>query len=195
MGSLKWHFVFKPPSEETKSHFKSVPWASKFFSDPTLQAFVNESRVAKATTNADSFVSRTLSTEETIRAWQSFYRAPGPSDKYGEVLNLISLGDGVNGHVDTSHGGFIGVLLDEALGVAAENSRPPGKSTMTAYLKIDYKKPLRTPGIVLCRARLEKKEGRKIWVKGQIEDGEGNVLSTAEALFLVVERVKPLEKI
>jgi len=101
----------------------------------------------------------------------------------------------VNGHVDTSHGGFLGVILDEVLGNAAECERPRDKATMTAYLKVDYKKPLRTPGKVLCRGNVEKKEGRKMLVKGTIEDYQGTVLAIAEALFLVVEPVKPLEKL
>ena len=195
MGAPREPFILEPPPGEIKSHFRSIPWAWKHFSDPTLQPFTNESRIVKATTTTDTFIARTLATEETIRAWQSFYRAPDSSSEYGEILNLVSIGSGINGHVDTSHGGFIGVLLDEALGVAAEKARPADKSTMTAFLKINYKKPVRTPSVVLCRARLDKKEGRKLWVTGQIEDGEGNVMSTAEALFLVVERMKPLEKL
>jgi acyl-coenzyme A thioesterase THEM4 len=100
-----------------------------------------------------------------------------------------------NGHVDTCHGGFIGVVLDEALGNVAEIERPHDKATMTAYLKVDYKKPVRTPSKILCRAKVYKKEGRKMWVTGTIEDGEGTILTIAEGLFLVVEPVKPLEKL
>jgi len=49
---------------------------------------------------------------------------------------LLSIGSGVNGHVDTCHGGFVSLLLDEALGLAADNSRPVDKITMTAYLHV-----------------------------------------------------------
>lgn len=69
---------------------------------------------------------------------------------------------GVNGHTDTCHGGFTALIIDEVLGNVAERERPFDKSTMTAYLKVDYKKPIRTPGKILCRARVEKKEGRKL---------------------------------
>lgn len=183
-------FTLSSPSPEIIAQFKDTPWALKLFSDPTLHSLINESRVIKSRTTADTFVSQTLATHDTIRAWQSFYKnalAPGKSE---EVWSLLSLGSGVNGHVDTSHGGFISLLHDEALGLAAENSRPKDKTTMTAYLKVDYKKPMNTPGVVLCRAWVEKKEGKKLLVKGTIQDGEGTVLSTSEGLFIIVDRSK-----
>jgi hypothetical protein len=36
----------------------------------------------------------------------------------------------------------------------------------------------------LCTAKFEKKEGRKAWVVGTIEDGLGVVYATGEALFV-----------
>ena len=77
-----------------------------------------------------------LATQDTIRAWQSFWKAPDASHQNGQVLSLLSIGSGVNGHIDTCHGGFVSLLVDEALGLAAENSRPADKTTMTAYLHV-----------------------------------------------------------
>ena len=42
---------------------------------------------------------------------------------------------------------------------------------------------------------LERMEGRKMWGRGAIEDGEGNVLADGEALFIVVEPLWPKEKL
>lgn len=86
-------------------------------------------------------------------------------------------------------------MLDEVLGNAAEIERPKGKATMTAYLKVDYKRPVRTPSVVLVRGWVERVEGRKMWVGGAIEDGMGVVFATGEGLFIVVEPVKPLERL
>lgn len=102
---------------------------------------------------------------------------------------MLKLGSGVNGHVDICHGGFVSLLLDEVIGSAAESERPEDKTTMTAYLKVDYKAPVRTPNVVLCRAWVERREGRKIWARGTVEDGQGGVLALGEALFLIVERI------
>ena len=183
-----WHFQLKAPIPETRAEFQSTPWALNIFDDPTLAALPNESRNRKLTTTADTFVSKTLATDDTIRAWQCFAKVPDSDRPYGEILSLLSIGSGVNGHIDTSHGGFVSLLHDECLGLAAENLRPSDKTTMTAYLRVDYKKPLRTPGILLCRAWGEKKEGKKLFVRGTMEDGEGNVFSTSEGLFIVLDR-------
>ena len=108
---------------------------------------------------------------------------------------LISLGSGLNSYEHTAHGGFVGLVFDEILGVPAILARPKGKSSMTASLKVDYKKPMRTPGIYLCRAWVERTDGRKIHTGGSMEDGQGNVLATSEALFVVVDGVKTMEKL
>jgi thioesterase superfamily protein 4 len=55
---------------------------------------------------------------------------------------------------------------------------------------VDYKKPLKTPNVVLTRAAIEKIEGKKLWVRGSIEDGSGGVLSTGEALFIIMDKAK-----
>jgi acyl-coenzyme A thioesterase PaaI-like protein len=189
------YFTLKLPSAETRAQFQSTPWALKILDDPTLQAFTNESRLLKPKTTADTFVSKTLATEDTIRAWQCFHKAPDSRRQYGEILSLLSIGSGVNGHINTSHGGFVSLLHDESLGLAAENLKPSDKTTMTAYLKVDYKKPLKTPNVVLCRAWGERREGKKLYVRGTMEDGEGNVLSTSEGLFIVLDRAKLRENL
>lgn len=124
-----------PISEDAKIPFLNTPWAMDIIADNTLRAFINESRIVKSTTTADTFVGQTLATDSTIRAWLSFWKPPDAENEFGEVISLLSIGNGVNGHIDTSHGGFISLLMDEALGHSAENFRPDDKATMTAYLK------------------------------------------------------------
>jgi acyl-coenzyme A thioesterase THEM4 len=189
------HTLFEPPSEKIKTYFQSTPWASKLFSDPSLQAFTSGSRIVKTNTTESSFITRTLATDDTIIAWQSFYKPPGPGAGPGETVAIISLGSGVNSHVDTCHGGLVSVVLDEIIGSAVFLQRPIGTVTMTASLKVDYKKPIPTPSMILCRAYTEKIEGRKSWGRGTVEDGIGTALATGEALFITVEKVKPGRKL
>lgn len=179
-----------PPSPDVKAHFVRIPWCETLFNDPSLQPFQTLSKLSHGST----FVGETLSTPTTIRAWQSFYKAPPPdsNNKTGSLYYLLSLGNGVNGHVDKAHGGFIGVLLDEVIGAIATNHCPPGSTTMTAFMKVDYKKPLDTPRVVLAKAWIEedRSQGRKIFGRGSVEDGEGGVFATGEALFLMVDMAK-----
>ena len=51
-----------------------------------------------------------------------------------------------------------------------------------------YNKPVSTPQVVLVRGRVSSNEGRKIHVRGTIEDNTGAVLTEAEALWLTVDK-------
>jgi hypothetical protein len=65
-------------------------------------------------------------------------------------------------------------------------------SGYTAFLNIKFRKPLVTPGIVLCRTWLERRScGRKLWLRGTIEDGEGGLFAEAESLWIEVEKKVP----
>jgi len=183
-------------NEQAKSQFSSTPWAIKLFEDPTLRPFVSSSRVPPKSSSStrETFVSQTLQTSDTISAWQSFFRPPTSSRPF-EIVYLLKVGSGLNGHQDLAHGGFLSVVLDDVIGTAADVERPKDKSTMTAYLKVDYRRPVKTPGVLLARAWLEKREGKKMWGRGVIEDGEGNVLADGDALFIIVESLRPKEKL
>lgn len=54
----------------------------------------------------------------------------------------------------------------------------------TANLNIDYVKPLMTPAWVLVRAHVERHEGRKVYVHGSVENGEGVVYAKSIGLFV-----------
>ncbi len=40
-------------------------------------------------------------------------------------------------------------------------------------MSTNFLKPVTLPNVVVVKARVVKKAGRKIWVRGAIEDGEG----------------------
>jgi thioesterase superfamily protein 4 len=188
-------FTVLRPSPEVQAQFSSVPWALELFQDPALVPFVIGSRRTYNSTTAGTMCGKTLVTDDTIAAWQSFYKDPTSEEGRGEVWSLLKLGSGVNGHIDTCHGGFLSLVLDETLGNVAEHEKPDNGSTMTAYLNVDYKKPVPTPGCILVKAWLEKREGKKIWATGVIEDGQGNVSTIGNALFIIVHTATPRAKV
>lgn len=53
-------------------------------------------------------------------------------------------------------------------------------------LNVTYKKPVPTPGVLLCAAAFDRRERNKIYIRGTIEDGEGTVYTTGEGLFVEV---------
>jgi acyl-coenzyme A thioesterase PaaI-like protein len=97
---------------------------------------------------------------------------------------LWSLGDGLNGHSGFSHGGFIGMMMDEVTGQCAAQAF--GRGIITVQLNVKFLRMIPTPGVVLCRAWIEKEpEGRKVWLKGSISDGKGGEFATCESLFIL----------
>ncbi|RPA84631.1 hypothetical protein BJ508DRAFT_412680 [Ascobolus immersus RN42] len=103
--------------------------------------------------------------------------------EFGTIFTLFALTSLSNGYADTAHGGLIGVLFDELLGmcIACEMET----FAFTLETKVAYKKRIATPKVVLGRGRIIKEEGRKVWVTAELVDGEtGEVHATAESLWL-----------
>jgi acyl-coenzyme A thioesterase PaaI-like protein len=142
---------------------------------------------------SNSLFARTLAAPEanalrrfimfTRRSTSSNAIAIKPSKVPIEQCMLISIGDGADGKLGRAHGGLNALILDHVLGRTASvgsKSTAPATATMT----VDYKAPIDTPGVVLARGWPLSLEGRKIWVGGVIEDGQGRVLAQGKALFI-----------
>ena len=82
-----------------------------------------------------------------------------------------------------------GVILDQASSVCAVLEASP--TVRTLEMKLRYMKGVPLPSVVLCRAAVTRKEGRKLWVRGIVEDGSSIVYCEAETLFLEVKQEKP----
>ena len=208
MVVFKPHNIHPAPlSDETRAAFggTSAPaWCLEVLHDPSLCPIATPSRQPKANSE-DSFVAETLATATTISAWQSFYkvllRPPSLSltdapivdhdtaSVASELVSLLALGRGINGHTNIAHGGLIAAILDETMGMLVTLHRSPGMSGYTAFINVRFRKPLPTPGTVLCRTWLEtKSDGRKMWLRGTVEDGQGGLFAEAESLWIEIER-------
>jgi acyl-coenzyme A thioesterase THEM4 len=134
---------------------------------------------------------------------------------YREVKTIMDLGDGLNGHPNICHGGFVATMLDEVCGVLItlnlekkmqvrmdphENMNTftacqsfaadagLGRNWLAADLNTNYKKPVPAPGILLCTAKFVRKERNKIYVAASIENGMGTVYTTGEGMFVEVKQ-------
>lgn len=104
---------------------------------------------------------------------------------------ILALGSDVAGHPRITHGGLTAATVDETTGcMVLEGKRagilPPGKA-FTAHLEIDYRAPLPVDVVVLCTAKLDKTERRKIFTSAQLRDGpEGLIYAEGKALYITV---------
>lgn len=174
--------VYVPIDPQVRAHFEPYPWATALLSTPTLTPFQTPTRTASLA-DTHTLIGQTLNTQSTLAAWQPLYRAPDSEHPSGETLLLVKLGPGLDGHKGLLHGGMVSCLLDEVMGHAAYMSHD--EMAFTANMRVEFRAPVRTPGVVLLRAFLEERsKGRKMYVKAVLEDGEGRLAAEGECLYL-----------
>lgn len=98
-----------------------------------------------------------------------------------EIRGIFNLGNSVCGHKGVVHGGLSATLIDELSGGAAFMSVGPA---FTAKLTVNYHKPLPANKWIVVRAKVVKQVNRKSYVAASIEDGNGNIYATGDALFI-----------
>lgn len=173
-----------------------TPWHAALENDPAWKRVPTPSIIRKAT-NESSLTADLLHNDRGIRDMRTYLKYKTPEvlnlsegePQLDEVCIVFSLGDGVNGAVDRCHGGFISLMLDEVTGELAQRmfkgTNP--SSVATVGLNVSYKRMLKTPAVVLCRAWVSHKpQGRKVQIAGSLEDGHGQVYATAQSIFVFV---------
>jgi thioesterase superfamily protein 4 len=130
---------------------------------------------------------QTLNTPSAIRNYQPIYRPAIQEDSSHpaspkEQLVLVSVGDGLDSWDGILSGGILCLLVDNVCAIMA-STEFAGREAITTELKTTFVRKMRTPGVALCRAREIRREGRKLWIRGTVEDGEGGVYVEAEAIF------------
>ncbi|TID17832.1 Thioesterase superfamily [Venturia nashicola] len=166
-------------------------WCLETLNNPSYLPLTSHSRTPPPHLKGRySLFSKTLSTKDTIPIWQGFYKSFVSEEDPDEVRILLALGPGMDGHLNTVHGGISAVILDQAMGTMAEMHQEPGKAIFTAYLHTEFKKPVPTPSVCLIRATFDAKRsaGRKFYVNATLENGKGVVYTTAECLYLEQKR-------
>ncbi|MCW2770162.1 MAG: thioesterase [Aeromicrobium sp.] len=101
----------------------------------------------------------------------------------GKFEGTVTFGAFFLGGGGSAHGGTILTIFDEVLGVlAVTQSRA---ATRTAYLKADFRATVPVDVPVRVVASVERAEGRKRFLRGEMWVGE-TLCAEADALFVVV---------
>lgn len=103
-----------------------------------------------------------------------------PSTSPPDVMMLFGLeAPGICGHPSTAHGGIVATLIDETMSLAvavhldsdSRGRRSPDESPrgpiFTSQLDLRYKRPVAVPALVVVRAKVVARAGRKFWVRAQ----------------------------
>lgn len=207
-----------PVPQESLEHFRSIEWTNAYLQDPAYRPVSSFSRTTKPN-GEDFFFAETVNTEKTIPHYvclqlQKFETssvtkaAPQQMIATGkkviaiapdqpDCIFLLRIGArGLDGHPETLHGGMACAILDETMGFNAvlhnyNLDGPKRKHNLyTANLNTTYRAPLATPGEIIVRTWLEKREGRKWTLHGQIMDKNGIICTDAEGLWVQVPATK-----
>lgn len=198
-----------PPPAEDVAYFSSQPWLAPCFeASSSYRAIPFLSRYDKGST-LDRFFNKVIKTDETIPHCIALvpkktrdYNAPkqqqdGAEEKWDFIL-LAALREDICGHPGTAHGGLLSALFDEAMGccVGALRTKPEEMNMpmFTGYLNTIYKAQVEVPSVIAIRTRLERNEGRKWFLVGELVGSDGKVRTTAECLYIAV-KPKPEEKL
>eukprot|EP00878_Enallax_costatus_P006060 GHUV01006356.1.p1 GENE.GHUV01006356.1~~GHUV01006356.1.p1 ORF type:complete len:260 (+),score=57.05 GHUV01006356.1:286-1065(+) len=121
-----------------------------------------------------------------------------------QLHTVLKFGVPVCGHPTIVHGGLTSAIFDETFGVLLYAAGRWGHldlehGVFTARLEVDYKKPLPAESTIICSARVESCEGRKIWVSADITDpSRQTVYASSRALFVKpkapVPNLMPVER-
>ena len=98
----------------------------------------------------------------------------------GAVSGRVTFGSAYEGPPGCVHGGYIAAAFDEVLGFAETFSGAPG---MTGTLTVLYRSPTPLHVEVVFTAKIDRVEGRKIFVKGQLHAG-AHLCAECEAIFV-----------
>ncbi|KAJ5356467.1 hypothetical protein N7517_011076 [Penicillium concentricum] len=123
---------------------------------------------------------------------------PTPGINPADIIMIFDLSSpGLSGHPSTVHGGIVATLIDEAmsLAVAAHTNAPTALSTaddnprgkiFTVQLDVRYKKRVATPALLVIKARVVGRVGKKFWVRAQAlqenEEGAKSKVVKADAM-------------
>lgn len=103
----------------------------------------------------------------------------------GRAESGLLVPDWCAGWKGVTHGGFLGMLMDELMAHACNAF---AASAVTADMSIKYLKPVPTGSRIRIIGEAEPPRGRLIAARARIETEEGLVLAEAGARFVVMER-------
>lgn len=192
------------PDSDSQAFFGAIPGFSKLLQDESFVAIPTSCRQEKSPSNEDTLLWRTLKTPSTFAKSLAQYRRPEQASEQSirptaltEELRIFwQLGADLNGFPDTLHGGIVGTLLDDCMGLLLVLRRSDSRvkfdmGCVTAYMNTKFLRPVPTPGPVLVHARLvENKEDRKFKLEAEILDADNQVLASGECLY-----IKPRSKL
>jgi uncharacterized protein (TIGR00369 family) len=108
-------------------------------------------------------------------------------DARQRIVGRFRLGEEFQRGTGFLHGGIIALLLDEVMSKA---SRFHGERAVTADLRVEYKRPIRTGQEIVVEGFVARRDGRQLYHEGEIRNEAGDLLARGEGRFVVIDPEK-----
>jgi acyl-coenzyme A thioesterase PaaI-like protein len=195
-------FIFPiPPGEDFNNHLTSsalrtpttLPCAPHVYLENCFPWEEASSPSAEGSAAVKASVSTHASNAASAPGPAAASDSPAPGAP--QLHAFYHLSRGLAGHAGIAHGGFLGVLLDDCMDRVAVASLPH-RLAVTANLSLDFVRVCELEAVVCVRAWVERREGRKCWVRGSVEDPlGGDVFVKARGLFIEPKGAENLPKL
>ncbi|KAK6861026.1 thioesterase superfamily domain-containing protein [Apiospora arundinis] len=174
---------------------------SNFLNTPTtIKASISFLRPVKAHRTIQTTSGGELSKSTALLSGGGPDHSENPRNPFLLFNALADLGVDCQSYAGTMHGGLYTVLMDEVMGTAANfqagqtsfdevhdielTMSALANGAYTVRFTTNFRRPVRMPQVVLVRGRVIKREGRKLHLRGSMEDKNGEVLAEAEGIWL-----------
>ncbi|KAI1409653.1 Thioesterase/thiol ester dehydrase-isomerase [Hypoxylon sp. FL1857] len=127
-----------------------------------------------------------LSASEALLSGGGKENGEDPRNPFILFNALADLGPDLQSFAGTMHGGLYNVLMDEVMGTAANFQAKHGAYTIT--FTTNFRRAANPPQVILIRGRVVRVDGRKIHVRGTVEDKDGNVMAEGSGIWLAMHR-------
>lgn len=114
---------------------------------------------------------------ESVRI--AYFRGPAPGVLYAKAW----FGRETQGPPGYVHGGAMAAVLDESMGGACWMN---GHPTVAAKISVSFLEMLRLETETTVEARIDRTDGRKIYLSAKLTDPSGTVMAEADGLFIVL---------
>jgi acyl-coenzyme A thioesterase PaaI-like protein len=102
-----------------------------------------------------------------------------------EIEAILTLRSAHEGAPERSHGGIVAGLFDDVFGFVLDVVQ---EAAFTGELTIRYEAPTPLHTELSCRRRLRRRDGRKLWIEGELVDvARDAVVARGEGLFIAVD--------
>ena len=193
LSSLRQRAIDQEQEHSTSSPVHSardVPWYAEVASDATLTKILDAATLLQSDHPflEDDHMFSAFLARGIINDIEGYY-----SRSAQEFTAIVALGQDVSGYAGIVHGGLTAAIFDEVFGGLLFCLKTKHISidpthyipSFTVNLQVDYRNRIRAGSTVLCRAYVDRVEGRKLFMRAELKDGpEGTVYATSTAIFV-----------